>query len=432
MAAGAPREASGTTVSLPQQPRPFQRPRPQPCRPPRQHQTPATPQNGGGDPESEGQGGARGQDDEDPGGSPACPTPTPTALPTATPTPADDCPPQNGGGDPESEGQGGATGQEEDDGGGSPCSTPAPIPTPTPTPAPVSNPEPTEEGTDPEPEPTDEGTDPEPEPTEEGTDPEPEATEESTDIEATATPVPATVPASMAAPSLTVHDKSLMISWNAPADGGSPITKYNVEYKSSVLSTWSDAGSVSAVTKLPLRNLLNDQSYDVQVQACNTQGCGGWSTPASATPSAASVTISSDKSSLTAGSSVTLTASTARAPLGHSPSYQWQIRFTGGEWSNVGTSRNTLAYYTDKAETIAFRVIVTYNSESFTSNSLSVTWSPAGQPNPTATPVASFAAPINKAAPGGTLLLSLQCSPIVAREGRSPVARKDDDRRLGP
>ena len=79
---------------------------------------------------------------------------------------------------------------------------------------------------------------------------------------------------------VTAGDEQLTVSWTAPQDnGGSAITTYRVEYRlvdadNDDDDDWVDAaGSASPVT---IRSLTNGESYDVQVQAENSQGEGPW------------------------------------------------------------------------------------------------------------------------------------------------------------
>ncbi len=90
-----------------------------------------------------------------------------------------------------------------------------------------------------------------------------------------------TTPDQMAAPTLTSGNGRLTVGWSAPADGGSPITGYEVQYKRTSVSSWSSAPSVSATTtETTITGLTNGTEYDVEVRACNQVGCTVlWSFP---------------------------------------------------------------------------------------------------------------------------------------------------------
>ena len=91
-------------------------------------------------------------------------------------------------------------------------------------------------------------------------------------------------PGRVSTPTLTPGDRSLTASWSAPNDGGATVTSYNVHYKVTTDSSWTSAGAVSFTTEKEITNLTNGTSYDVQVQACNSAGCGPWSNSATGTP----------------------------------------------------------------------------------------------------------------------------------------------------
>ncbi len=84
-------------------------------------------------------------------------------------------------------------------------------------------------------------------------------------------------------------DSELAVSWDEPADNGSPITVYNVRYRlTGAASTWIrlEPGSGSAKTAT-ISGLDESTSYDVQVQAVNSEGHSDWSASGTATTDAA-------------------------------------------------------------------------------------------------------------------------------------------------
>ena len=108
---------------------------------------------------------------------------------------------------------------------------------------------------------------------------------------ASATPTPEK-PGVPAAPVLTVQDHSLGVAWSAPASNGAAITDYNVQYrKQNSDDTWpvswtSKSHTGTAITTV-ISGLTNGSRYQVQVQAVNSKGAGGWSLSSTATPGAA-------------------------------------------------------------------------------------------------------------------------------------------------
>lgn len=64
------------------------------------------------------------------------------------------------------------------------------------------------------------------------------------------------------------------MEWERPEkDGGTPITGYVIEYRTSTRSTWSKAGMVDAKsTKYTVPNLLEGNEYFFRVIAVNDEG----------------------------------------------------------------------------------------------------------------------------------------------------------------
>ena len=81
-----------------------------------------------------------------------------------------------------------------------------------------------------------------------------------------------------AAPTLTPADGQVTATWTAPANNGSAITGYDVEYSTDG-ATWSDANvTVTVSTRTAtITGLTNGTAYQVRVRATNARGNGGWS-----------------------------------------------------------------------------------------------------------------------------------------------------------
>lgn len=108
-------------------------------------------------------------------------------------------------------------------------------------------------------------------------------------------------PAKPGTPTLTPGNESLVVTWKAPADNGSPITRYDVAHcvstaDCSIDGDWSSPGTVTGVgadppeTTYTITSLNNGTTYRVRVRAVNDvggagQGLGPWSSSASGTPS---------------------------------------------------------------------------------------------------------------------------------------------------
>ena len=91
-------------------------------------------------------------------------------------------------------------------------------------------------------------------------------------------PTAASVPSAPAAPTAVAHAASAAVSWVAPADGGAPITGYNVEYSSDGGTTWSTPVVFgTAATTETVSGLSNGTSYVFRVAATNVAGTGAYS-----------------------------------------------------------------------------------------------------------------------------------------------------------
>ena len=95
---------------------------------------------------------------------------------------------------------------------------------------------------------------------------------------------------------LTAGDEKLTATWSAPANGGSAITGYDMEWKSAS-QTWAEAATAGQsatpaadATDHEITGLTNDTEYTVRVRAGNDAGNGPWSTEASETPIAGDTT----------------------------------------------------------------------------------------------------------------------------------------------
>jgi sugar lactone lactonase YvrE len=82
---------------------------------------------------------------------------------------------------------------------------------------------------------------------------------------------------------------ALSVAWTAPANnGGSAITDYRVEYRTSPSGTWTVfSDGVSTATTTTITGLTNGTAYDVRISAINAIGTGSASTAVTATPGVA-------------------------------------------------------------------------------------------------------------------------------------------------
>ena len=166
---------------------------------------------------------------------------------------------------------------------------------------------------------------------------------------ASATGTPASVPGAPAAPTLTVGDGQLEVSWAAPADNGAPIVDYDVQYRAGG-GTWrelSDNGRYTN-TRATIPGLTNGTTYEVHVRAENSEGESGWSPSARGTPRAAAMAPDAPSApTVTAGDGELEVSWRAPADNGAAiVDYDAQYRVAGGNWrelSDNGRYTNTRA-----------------------------------------------------------------------------------------
>ena len=104
------------------------------------------------------------------------------------------------------------------------------------------------------------------------------------------------------------------------------------------------------------------------------------------------VSVTADPADPEVNESTALSATIANSPSEEAPAYNWEINF-GGAWYSFG-DRSTFRYGNGKAETLHFRLTISYDSgESATSEPIAVTWvapeptpEPTQEPTPTPTP----------------------------------------------
>ena len=88
------------------------------------------------------------------------------------------------------------------------------------------------------------------------------------------------IPAAPSAPTLTAADHKIVVAWSAPADHGATITDYDVQYKTSSATEWTDwqaDATDSTETMAVITGLEPTTTYQVQLQAENARGKSDWS-----------------------------------------------------------------------------------------------------------------------------------------------------------
>ena len=94
-------------------------------------------------------------------------------------------------------------------------------------------------------------------------------------------PVEAGTPDPPTAPTLTPGAGQVTATWTAPADNGSTITDYDLQYCAADCTTASNwtfvENGTSTSTTATITNLAASMAYQVQVRAANARGDSGWS-----------------------------------------------------------------------------------------------------------------------------------------------------------
>ena len=91
---------------------------------------------------------------------------------------------------------------------------------------------------------------------------------------------PPDAPATPAVNAVSGSTTSLAVSWAAPANAGKPdIDDYDVQYRVSGATAWSDGGLDVNGTSTTITSLAAGTLYEVQVRATNDEGDSGWSAP---------------------------------------------------------------------------------------------------------------------------------------------------------
>ena len=70
---------------------------------------------------------------------------------------------------------------------------------------------------------------------------------------------------------------SIVVNWLAPASPGAAITAYDVQYRETGTTVWTDARHRGTARTVRLTGLTAGAAYEVQVRATNAEGTGDWS-----------------------------------------------------------------------------------------------------------------------------------------------------------
>ena len=170
------------------------------------------------------------------------------------------------------------------------------------------------------------------------------------------------VPGQVAQPSVSANGRgSLSVSWSAPSSNGAAISSYEVKWRRSGTSSWSQQTTSSR--NYAISGLADGTVYEVQVRARNSAGWGTWS-PSGQGPTQVSVSVSGRVTgvSVTAGLR-SLTVTWNAPPDGGAPITDYDVRYIGDDllwriWqpSVVSTSRQATITGLSAAENFAVQV----------------------------------------------------------------------------
>ena len=133
----------------------------------------------------------------------------------------------------------------------------------------------------------------------------------------------------------TVGSGRVALSWGAPADGGSQITRYEYRYAASGedWSDWATADGAGNARSATISNLTNGTLYGFQVRAVNNLG-EGEASQVTATPGSAPG-APTNLAARSGSETITVTWDAPAADGGASiRSYQLRYRMNGSGWSN--------------------------------------------------------------------------------------------------
>ena len=178
-----------------------------------------------------------------------------------------------------------------------------------------------------------------------------------------ATPFIATAPGAPTGLAATAGDTQVALAWTAPADdGGSMLTGYDVQYRTSPAGTWMDATHTGTDPSATVSGLTNGTTYDFQVRAVNAIGNSAWSATASASPASASLPGAPTGLAATAGNAE-VTLAWMAGPSGGSPITSYELQQDAGTWTTIpgsgaGTTSYTVMSLTnDQAYSFAVRAV---------------------------------------------------------------------------
>ena len=149
----------------------------------------------------------------------------------------------------------------------------------------------------------------------------------------------------------TPGDGEVALTWSAPSsDGGSAITDYAVQYRTSPSGSWSTfADGTSATPGATVTPLTNASTYDFEVAAVNIAGTGPWSDPVTETPESTAPSLPALDAIVAHYDSAAITPQADGTALA-----QWDDASGSGAHAAQATGANQPKYRTDGANGRAY------------------------------------------------------------------------------
>ena len=209
------------------------------------------------------------------------------------------------------------------------------------------------------------------------------------------------VPSALSAPSTTVGDSSVALTWTAPSDNGYAISDYQLRWSTDGGDSWTAADDSAPSTDLArtVSGLANGVPYVFEVAAVNELGVGAWSDPSGQVapfgrPAAPTVTAGDG----------TLQLAWPAAP--GASGYQYSLD-GGGSWSPTQSAPNVLVSGLVNGQ--AYSIVVRAMSGSVTSDP-----SDTATGTPVAPPVTPPAAPARPVVTAGDHALTITWTAVPA------------------
>lgn len=225
-----------------------------------------------------------------------------------------------------------------------------------------------------------------------------------------ATTTPLTTPSAPNDVAAIPGNRQIELTWSAPANGGSAITDYVIQYKATSSSSWLTlTDAVSSTTGAVITPLSNGTSFDFRVAAVNNVGTGSYSATINATPRTTPGTPTN--LAATPGDSSVGLSWTAPSSDGGSAVTDYVIEYRAAsafEWSTfadgVSSAASTTVVGLTNGTTYEFRVaaVNAAGSGSATSAVSSKPYTTPGDPGSLAASVTSGTATVTWQAPAST------------------------------